>query len=77
MLWLKYGLFLGDTPLIMVNVVGALLSFYSMLVFYLFTKEKVSLGRLGGEIEEEGALQCLALSLLFPSSWHLLSFLYN
>lgn len=40
MLWFKYGVYLGDAALIIVNGVGAITSLVSLIVYYVYTGEK-------------------------------------
>lgn len=45
MLWLKYGAFLGDSALIIVNGVGALVSLVTLLIYYCYTNDRPAVER--------------------------------
>lgn len=45
MLWLKYGVFLGDTALIVVNSVGALMTIMCLTVYYIYCPDRADVER--------------------------------
>lgn len=45
MLWLKYGVFLADPALIIVNAVGSLVALMSLITYYVYTNERPDMER--------------------------------
>ena len=49
-LWLRYGMLLGDTAMMIVNVVGVLLQLFYTGLFYLYASQRVSIGLMIGKL---------------------------
>lgn len=44
-LWLKYGIFLADPAMVVVNGVGSIFAFISMCIYYRYTVERAEMER--------------------------------
>lgn len=57
MLWLKYGVYANDPAVVIVNGFGAIVAFFSMIVYYWYSHDKVHSGRCSCSFTPPWALQ--------------------